>query len=240
MSEKNINTNIHNSYNLYNRIRTKLLLFIDNEIRSKIKQNNNLKFNGNGEIKISFEETFIQNQDNKCNFPSSNILKVKKKDILDKTLSTIVTPNKIIKNRYQKEIGDVYSKTINKKGNCLNNIICFKKKIYSIKNLSKQSSTFLILPKQKSAAEYLKNLCNNLKKHKKNKKFLLRNKRISINTKFKDKKIIKNSNEKNILKSNNDKLYSFSLFKKSQKKNFVTNSKHQISKKSAYSILITN
>ena len=61
MSENNINTNVQNSYYKYNRIRTKLLLFIDKEIQSKIKQNNkNFKFNYQDEIKINFEETFSQ------------------------------------------------------------------------------------------------------------------------------------------------------------------------------------
>ena len=79
MSENNINTNIQNSYYKYIRIRTKLLLFFDKEIQSKIKQNNkNLKFNYQDEIRISFEETFIQKQANKYDFLGSNVQKIKK------------------------------------------------------------------------------------------------------------------------------------------------------------------
>ena len=57
MATKNISTNIKNPYLRNNKIRTKLLLFIDNEIKSKIKQNHkNLKFNcENGiQVRISF------------------------------------------------------------------------------------------------------------------------------------------------------------------------------------------
>ena len=158
MCENNINTNVKNSYYKYNRIRTKLLLFIDNEIQSKIKRNNkNLKFNCEDEIKISFEETFTQKKTNKYDFHSSNVLKIKKNDILDKSLSTIdISPNKNTKKSYRNGKVNTRSKTLNKEDNCTNNIFCFKKKLYSIKNLQKQSSTFLILSKQRNEAEYLK------------------------------------------------------------------------------------
>ena len=61
MSTNYTNINIRNSYFRNNKIRTKLLLFIDNEIQTKIKQNNRyLKYNWEDEtvFRISFEENF--------------------------------------------------------------------------------------------------------------------------------------------------------------------------------------
>ena len=69
MSKKNMDTNIRNSYLKNNLIRMKLLLFIDNEIHSKMKQKiKNLKLNcgDKTQIKISFEETYSQKQINQC------------------------------------------------------------------------------------------------------------------------------------------------------------------------------
>ena len=244
MSEKNINSNIQNSYIKNNRIRTKLLLFIDNEIQCKIKQNiQNLKFNnGNeNEIKISFEETFIQNQ--KYEFSFSNTLKTKKNFNSDKSFSTIDdSSNKNNNKSYKNERYNTHSNTISEVNNCsnklFNNIINFKEKIYSIKNLSRQSSTFLILPKQKNASEYLKSLCNNLKICKNDKNSFKTIKYDNINNKLssfsQDKKRTKKSNK--ILKDKNE--YTHSLFRKSHKKNFVFNSNNQLFNKSNNLILI--
>ena len=127
----------------------------------------------------------------------------------------------------------------------LENIICFKKKFYSIKNLSKQSSTFLILLKQKNVDEYLTNLCNCLKICKNNKKTATHIRSISISTKLinfnEDKKTTKKSNEIKIPKSkkDNNNIYTFSLFRKSQKGNLATNTKKRISGKSTNSIFVT-
>ena len=244
MSITKTNTNIHNSYIKFNQIRTKLLLFIDNDIQSKIKHQN-LKFKCEDEIKISFEESFIQKQADKYDFPSS--LKTKKNDDSDKSLSTIdVSSNKIPEKSNQKERVNIHAKTFakvcNRPNKLSNNIVCFNRKVYSIKNLSKQSSTFLILPKQKNAFEYLKNLCNNLKICKKHNKPPKNIRSISISPKFfdfiKDKKTLKKRRGIKMQKLTNDNLYSISLLKKSQKENFETNSKHRIYRKSTNSILI--
>ena len=246
MSDKNLNSNIQKTYFKYNHIRTKLLLFIDNEIHSKIKQNNkNFKFNYENEITLSFEETFTQQQTNKNDFTLSNIQTIKN-DNLDKSLLLInVFSNKITEKIHQQERGNIHSsKTVSKECNHpnkpLNNIFRLNRKFYSIKNLSKHSSTFLILPKQKRSAEYLKNLCNNFKKSINDKKTTKHIRVSSISSKFfnlsKDKKTKKN--EVKMQKSRKDNLYTFSLFKKSQKGNFLTNTNNRISGKSANSNLV--
>ena len=228
-----MNMNIQNSYFKYNRIRSKLLLFIDNEIQSKIKQKYQyLKFNSEDEITISFEEIFIQKQTNKYDFPFI------KNDNSNKSISTIDdSPNK---KSDKKERNNTHSKMLFKESDCpnklSNNIICFNKKCYSIKHLSRQSSTFLILHKQKNAAEYLKNLCNNLKICKKNKKPVIHTRSISINTKFfdlcKDKKPSTKSNDVKMRKPKKVNFNTLSLFRNSQKIKFGICSKNQISDKS--------
>ena len=207
-------------------------MFIDNEIQAKIKQNNkNLKFYYNDEtqFKISFEETFTQKQTNKSDFPSSEILKTKENDNLDKSISTVdVSSNKITEKSRKKERVNIHYKTFPKVDNLpdklFSNIICFNEKAYSIKNVSRQSSTFLILPKQKNAAEYLKTLCDNLKICKSDKKYIKHIKSISLNTKLKDlnqdKKATKILNIIKIKKCKNNIQYINSLFNKSQKRKF--------------------
>ena len=241
MLTKNTNTNVRNTYLRNNRIRTKLLLFIDNELQSKIKQNNyNLKFTCGDEafFSISFEETFIQEEKNKYIYPASYILKTKQNDNSNKSSSTNDgSSNKNTEKSHQNEITNIHSKTFNKEdchpNKLLNNNICFHKKIYSIKILSRQSSTFLILPKQKNAADYLKNLCNNLKickKDKDDKTPVKHFKSININSQFcylnNDKKTSRKFNQIIMRKSKKDNLYNHSLFRKTQKGNFEFNSKH--------------
>ena len=253
MSEKNTYINIQNSYVRNNRIRTKLLLFIDNEIQSKIKQNkNNLKYSYGdaAQIIISFEETFIQNQNIKYDFSSSNILKTKKNINSDKSFSTFDdSSNKINEKSHEKERISIHSKTISKERNdsnkLLNKNISFHKKTYSIKNQIKQSRTFLILPKQKKSTEYLKNLCNSLKINKNNKKFAKHIRSISINTKLFDLNNNKKANRKsNVVKkekkqkSKKDNLYTYSLFRKPQKINPLNHSKNRVCGKSSNSIFI--
>ena len=102
MSTKNIHSNIRNSYCKNNRIRSKLLLFIDDEIQSKIKQNTqNLYFKCEDEtqIGITFEETFTHKLTNKYDFSSSNIPILRKIDNSDKSFSTVDdSPYKMNKN----------------------------------------------------------------------------------------------------------------------------------------------
>ena len=77
-------SNIQNPYFKNNRIRTKLLLFIDNEIQSKLKQNiQNLKSNCKNEnqIKINLEETFNQKPIKKYFFSFQILIKLKKMKI---------------------------------------------------------------------------------------------------------------------------------------------------------------
>ena len=248
MSKKNINTNPKDFYFKYNRIRTKLLLFIDNEIQSKIKQNNQyIKFNYRDEIRISFEETFTQKQINKNDFPFLNNLKTEKNDNSNKSFSTTDGySNKVNKKSNQKEINNIHSKAfVNHPNKLFNNIIFLNKKFRSIKNISRQTSSILLKSKQKNSAKYLKNLCNNLKKCKNDKKPAKYIRSISVSTKFldsnKNKKVSKKSNEIKIRKSKKDNnLYTFSLFKKPHKGDFVSNSKLRTSGKSTYSIFIKN
>ena len=235
MSAKITNINIQNSYSKNNKIRTKLLLFIDNEIQSKIKENGQkLKFTVEyeTEFKISFEETFTQTHTNKYDFYSLNTQKKQKDDNIGKSYSTIDYSSKKISGKlYQNERGIIHSKTLNKEDNLqkkiLNNTICFNNKIYTIKNVSRQSSTFLILKKQKNAAAYLKNLCNNLKITKSNKSHTRYSKHTNINTKFSDSKqnktSSKKSNEIKIQKSKINKKYTNSSFSKLQNVNAVNN-----------------
>ena len=238
MSKTINNKNIKNNYFKNNQIRTKLLIFIDNEIKSKIQQNiKTIKFKCEDEsqIKISFEESFAQKQTNRYAFFSSNINKVKKNNNADKSISTVDdSPIKISKIVYQKRL-NIHSKTISKVDNrskkLLNNNIGLHKNIYSIKNSSKQQSTFLIVSKKQNPAEYLKTLCNNLKRPKNNKKPTIRNTSRFIKSKLldlnKDKKSSKKSSKLKLKKPKKENRYAdFSLRK--QKKNFVVNSKSEI------------
>ena len=247
MSTKNTITSIQSSYLRNNQIRTKLLLFIDNEIQSKIKQNNhNLKFICEDEIriKISFEETFTQKRRNKYVLYSSIITKNRKNINSDKSSSTIDgSSNKNIKKRNQTKRINTYSKICNKKNNhsneILNNYIYFNEKIYLVKKISRQSSTFLILPKHQNGTEHLKILFNNLKIAKNNKKPIkkIRSIKSISNTKSKlfdlnkDKITPKKSNEIITQKSKKENHYTHSLFRKSHKDNFVINSKYLTSGK---------
>ena len=235
MSTKTTNTKIQSSYSKNNQVRSKLLLFIDNEIQFKIKQNSqNLKFTFEHEpqTRISFEEIFIQKQTDKYEFPSSNIIKIKKNDNSDKSFSTIDDSWNKVGERNQKKRDSTHSKSINKLVNypnkSTNDVICYKKKIYSIKNLSRHSITFLTLSNCKKGAEYLKNLCNSLKICKNNKKPIKHLRSVNINTNLlnldNSKNVTKNPNEDKNQKSKNKYLYSFSSNKKTQKGNFVVNS----------------
>ena len=233
MSIRNTLADMQNSYLRKNQIRTKLLLFIDNEIKSKIKQNTqNVKFNYTYEsqFKISFEETFTQKQRNKYVFFTSIIRGNIKNNNSDKSSSTIDnSPNKITKKPYQKKRSSTHSKTLTKEKNrsneMLNNSIYFKRKLYSIKKILRQSSTFLILPKPKNGAEYLKALCNNLKISKSHKKPV---KHVRSNSITKCKLLDLNKDKKNEIitqKFKKENQYTHSLFKKSQKGNLVINGK---------------
>ena len=208
MSTQKININIQNYYLKNNQIRTKLLLFIDNEIQSKIKQNSlNLKFNYDieAQFKISFEETFTQKQTDTYSFSPLNIHKTKNNINSDKSFSTVDNSSVTKKNNRSIELS--------------NKIFSFHEQSYSIKNRSKQTSTFLIVSRQKNAAEYLKTLCNNLKICKKEKKIIKQFRSVDIKSKLlelsKDKKSTKKANGIKLQKSQKDTQYTYSLFRKS-------------------------
>ena len=247
MSNQQINTTIQN-YHLKNiRIRTKLLLFIDNEIQSKIKQNNkNLKFKCEAEIKIGFEETFTQKQSCKHVYSSSDLFETKKNDNSDKSLSTIDgSPNKVIKKSNIKR-SSTHSKTTIKKVNSsnklLNNIVNLNEKNYAIKTQTKKLSALLKLNKQINASEYLKTLCNNLKISKINKRPIKQSQSINLKNKLfnfsQDKKTTRKSNKIKAEKSKKDNKCVHSLFRKPHRENSVVNSKHQVSRKVTGSFLI--
>ena len=244
-----MNKNTKNLYYRNNQIRAKLLLFIDKEIQSKIKQNNkNLKFKCINEslTKINFEETFTHKKTKKRHFSFSNTLKTKNTDNSEKSVSTIDDTSNKTSVKLHKKKNITHSRTLSREkdgrsNKLINNVICFDKKIYSIKNISKRSSAFLILPKQKNAAEYLKNLCNNLKISKNKKKPIqkcgtvkIKNKRFNLSQ---DKKVSKKSNKNLNPKSKIENQYTYSLFRKPQNENILINPK-PIHRKSVNSVCI--
>ena len=221
-------------------------MFIDNEIRSK-QVNQNLKFNSNNEIqfKICFEETFVQKQNNKNDFPSSNIVKTNKKDNLNKSISPIVVsinkiPGKLRLKKSNNTHSKVYKKERIRSNKLSNNSFYFSKKFYSIKNVPKESRTFLVLNERKYATGYLKTLCNNLKKFKNNNKTEKHVGVINLKTKLVDlnqnKKVHKITNKIKNRKSKKSSQYIYPLFKKPLKKNFAMTSKYKNSR--ANSVLI--
>ena len=147
-----------------------------------------------------------------------------------------------------KKRDNIHSKTISGEtahpnNKILNNNICFNEKIYLIKTLSKHSSTFLILSKQKNSAGYLKNLCNNLKICKNEKKPIKKCETINLKSKglnlSQDKKTTKKSNKsKKNPKSKKENKITYSLFRKSQKENCLINPKRQMTRKSVNSVRI--
>ena len=239
-----MSTKTKNLYFRNNQIRTKLLLFIDNEVQSKInRNNNNLKFKcENGDLtKICFEETYAHKETKKHDFTFSNVLKNKKSNNSDKSVSTADdTPNKKRDNIHSKTIS---GETAHPNNKILNNIICFNEKTYSVKTASKHSSTFLILSKQKNSAGYLKNLCNNLKICKNEKKPIKKCETINLKSKglnlSQDKKTTKKSNKsKKNPKSKKENKITYSLFRKSQEENCLINPKRQMTRKSVNSVRI--
>ena len=244
MSEKNIDISVKSSYSKNNQIRTKLLLFIDNEIQSKIKQkNNDLKISCEDEIqtKISFEETFSQKETDKYDFFPTNVSKLNKNNTSERSFSTIDDSNKILEKSHKR--GNTHSKTYcNQPNKFLSNTIYYNKKVYTIKNRSRQSSTFLILPKQKKAADYLKTLCNNLKISKKDEKTIKQCGTINLKYQFlglgQEKKSNKISSNINIPKPKKSNQCAFALFRKSTKRNSAFKAKNQLSRKSTNMILL--
>ena len=165
-----------------NKIRTKLLLFIDKEIQSKIKQRKlfynpqhekqrNTILYSNINRKYSYHISLISSSRLKEKI-SKNKLKLKKIGQSHQqsnlaSLASPITKDIILPIKNLKNI-PVYRNSISKK-NFHNyflspsNIINIKENLYSIKKVMKPSSTFQIYKKPKTDKKYLKSLCNSLK-----------------------------------------------------------------------------
>ena len=151
-------------YSIANKIRTKLLLFIDKEIQSQ-KKNYILPISKNNHEEknscIIIEEAYSQ----------------KKAEIIFSDLGFL---SKTIKNENTKKTFSTCNDTpLNTtKVKDFNNIIYLEDKKYSINKKVKPSSTFIIFEKPKIDKKYLKALCGNLKLSKKN--FMYSNKPLNV------------------------------------------------------------
>ena len=172
-------------YSLANKIRTKLLLFIDNEIIQKSSKTNTKNSFNEELIELSFEETFSEKTKDKIcstiyvpkiDAPSISHTPCKTEEIFIN--DNYNTPDfnfhhqfhkKVIKNKKEKS-SFIRSVSNNKnKSNFKNNeCIVFNDKKYIIRKNIKQSSAFLIQKKKEEKFEkdgiFLKNLCRNFKK----------------------------------------------------------------------------
>ena len=173
-----------NYENTANEIRTKLLLFIDKEIQTKIKQKKLFYNPQNKEQKnitlYSSINKMYSNQQNKF-FISFNKFekKISKNEVIVKknrrksqqSISTYfaspITNDKQFQNGNVKNFSVYHGNPEGKRNSqnyyLYNNIINIKKNRYSIKKLQKPTSTFQIYKKPKTDRKYLKNLCNSLK-----------------------------------------------------------------------------
>ena len=169
-----------------NKIRTKLLLFIDKEIQTKIKQKKlfynpqhedqrNAVLYSNRNKMYSHQENrpFISSLFEEKNLKNEAGLKKIKHNFQLPITNRSLHPIFQIKVCYRSKVG---KKKLHKHCFSFNNTINVKDSSYSIKKVQKPSSTFQIYKKPKTDKKYLKNLCNSLKIIKKNN--LLLNKRI--------------------------------------------------------------
>ena len=186
-----------------NKIRTKLLLFIDQEIQSKIKQKklfynlqneeqkNIILYPHTDEIYSQHQNTHFVSFSNFEEKTSKNDIKLKKirrnsRQSISTCLATPINKDVSFKSRESKNISVCYGNSICKKNFynytlAYNNIINIKKNCYSIKKVLKPSSTFQIYKKQKTDKKYLKKLCNSLKIIKKNDSFFNRRIKSKLN-----------------------------------------------------------
>ena len=168
-----------------NKIRTKLLLFIDQEIQSKIKQKklfynpqleekrSTILYSNINKMYSNHENTFYISFAKFKDKISKNQIKLKKnrhssQESLSTCFATSKTKAKIFQNRNLKNIPVYYgspTKKINIHNDLLsfNNIINIKENFYAIKKELKLSSTFQIYKKPKTDKKYLKKLCDSLK-----------------------------------------------------------------------------
>ena len=166
-----------------NKIRTKLLLFIDQEIQSKIKQKK-LFFNPQNEKQYTIlysninrlysyqENTFFISFSKFKEKISRNDTKLKKihpdsQLSISKSLPSPITENILLKNGDLKNISFCIGNQIVKINShnyfLSNNIINLKKNFYSDKKVLKPSNTIQIYNKKNTDKNYLKNLCHTLK-----------------------------------------------------------------------------
>ena len=168
-----------------NKIRTKLLLFIDQEIHFKVKQKK-LFYNfqhenaENTDLFSNISKTYSHQQSTSfVSFSifeqtiSKNELKLKKNcPNSQKSASTCTatpsTKDKIYQGKNLRNIPICSSDTIRKTKFdsyflLYNNCIKIKENLYSINNALKPSSTFQIYKKPKTDKQYLLNLCASIK-----------------------------------------------------------------------------
>ena len=177
-----------NQYKKANKIRMKLLLFIDKEIQSDKKNNQKIIQKRNQEYTslIQFEETFFQNESfhfveiNKIIFDSKMKKgKEKNKKLVSKNDSTpifkipqnkgiLLPSNFFIHKTAKKEKSTTFLNPIcelkKAHSTLFSNHIKLEKKVYSMKLKKKLSSVLEIYTKPKNDKKYLKDLCNNLKR----------------------------------------------------------------------------
>ena len=174
--------NKFSSFFIANKIRTKLLLFIDQEIQSKIKQNklkDNLRkyhesklFN---HVKTYAYQPNIVFMSTINNFDFSNAKNKQKRKNSKNSCSTFeITPNNnnILSQTGENSVNVCDLNFTKRKKISHYNSICFHEKYYSIKRNIRHSSTFQIYKKPKTDKKYLKDLCSNFK---------ITNKKISYN-----------------------------------------------------------
>lgn len=165
--------NKFSSFFIANKIRTKLLLFIDQEIQSKIKENklkDNLRkyhesklFN---HVKTYAYQPNIVFMSTINNFDFSNAKNKQKRKNSKNSCSTFeITPNNnnILSQTGENSVNVCDLNFTKRKKISHYNSICFHEKYYSIKRNIRHSSTFQIYKKPKTDKKYLNNLCDKLK-----------------------------------------------------------------------------
>lgn len=173
INKKKMST-VFSSFFVANKIRTKLLLYIDQEIQSKIKQNK-LKNNLQKYDKTKFSKKNVKTYTYQPNiifmssinfFDFSNSKNTKNRKSSNKSCSTCeITPNDYnILSQSKNNLVSVHnSGLVDSNKISYHNIIYFHKKYYSIKRNLKHSSTLQIYKKPKTDRKYLKKLCDSLK-----------------------------------------------------------------------------
>ena len=157
-------TNIPNKhYLIANKIRTKLLLFIDTEIQNQ-KHKFLLKNQEQNQIYINFEETYIQKEEkNFFSFSEKSkplLTEINKNSKKSNPNNAFICSNK---NSQSETIGNKNKSCSSNNFQFFNTNICYHNKKYLLKRNSKISSAMIIKRKQKIDDQFLKNICENLK-----------------------------------------------------------------------------